>query len=127
MLAGDQSWREKADRLIAAIAPLVTENLYMHMALLNAVDLRLRAAEIVVTGEGAERRGAARRRARAAGSRPHRAARPFAGKLAAAHPAQEKVRAASTAQAFVCIGETCSLPVTDPAGLIAAVELTRRN
>ena len=25
----------------------------MHMALLNAVDLRLRAAEIVVTGEGA--------------------------------------------------------------------------
>jgi hypothetical protein len=48
--------------------------------------------------------------------------------LPQAHPAQEKVRAASTAaQAFVCIGETCSLPVTDPAGLIAAVELTRRN
>ena len=32
------------------------ENLYMHMALLNAVDLRLRAAEIVVTGEGDRRR-----------------------------------------------------------------------
>jgi len=47
--------------------------------------------------------------------------------LPQAHLAQEKVRAASTAQAFVCIGETCSLPVTDPAGLIAAVELTRRN
>ena len=83
LLAGDQSWREKADRLIAAIAPLVTENLYMHMALLNAVDLRLRAAEIVVTGEGegAEALLAAARAA--AGSRPHRAARPFAGKLAA--------------------------------------------
>ena len=46
-------WRDKADRLIAAIAPLAVENLYMHMALLNAIDLRLRAAEIVVTGEGA--------------------------------------------------------------------------
>ena len=53
LLAGDDAWREKADRLIAAIAPQAVENLYMHMALLNAVDLRLRAAEIVVTGEGA--------------------------------------------------------------------------
>ncbi|MGA9947417.1 MAG: thioredoxin domain-containing protein, partial [Xanthobacteraceae bacterium] len=52
VLAGDDVWRRKADRLIGAIAPQVAENLYMHMALLNAIDLRLRAAEIVVTGEG---------------------------------------------------------------------------
>ena len=52
MLTGDDGWREKADRLIAAVAPAAAENLYMHMALLNAVDLRLRAAQIVVTGEG---------------------------------------------------------------------------
>ena len=60
VLAGDDAWREKADRLIAAIAPLAAENLYMHMALLNAIGLRLRAAEIVVTGEGARRRRAYR-------------------------------------------------------------------
>ena len=30
------------------------ENLFAHLALLNALDLRLRAAEIVVAGEGAE-------------------------------------------------------------------------
>ena len=53
LLTGDDGWRQKADRLIAAIAPQAVENLYMHMALLNAVDLRLRAAEIVVAGEGA--------------------------------------------------------------------------
>ena len=52
LLAGDDTWREKADRLIAAIAPQAVENLFMHTALLNAIDLRLRAAEIVVTGEG---------------------------------------------------------------------------
>ncbi|MFZ1923385.1 MAG: thioredoxin domain-containing protein, partial [Xanthobacteraceae bacterium] len=51
-LAGDDAWRAKADRLIAAIAPAATENLYMHMALFNAIDLRLRAMQIVVTGEG---------------------------------------------------------------------------
>ena len=44
VLAGDDAWRQKADRLIAAIAPSAAENLYMHMALLNAIDLRLRAA-----------------------------------------------------------------------------------
>src|SRR6202161_1963925 len=53
VLAGGDRWREEVDRLIGAIAPQAVENLYMHMALLNAVDLRLRAAEIVVTGEGA--------------------------------------------------------------------------
>ena len=127
LLAGDQSWREKADRLIAAIAPLVTENLYMHVALLNAVDLRLRAAEIVVTGEGegAEALLAAARALPALDRIVLHARSPES--LPRAHPAQEKVRAASTAQAFVCIGETCSLPVTDPAGLIGAVESTRRN
>ena len=127
MLAGDQSWREKADRLIAAIAPLVTENLYMHMALLNAVDLRLRAAEIVVTGEGegAEALLAAARALPALDRIVLHARSPES--LPRAHPAQEKVRAASAAQAFVCIGETCSLPVTDPAGLIGAVGAARRN
>ncbi|MGA7233966.1 MAG: thioredoxin domain-containing protein, partial [Xanthobacteraceae bacterium] len=52
-LSGDDSWRDKADRLIAAVAPHIAENLYMHLAMLNAIDLRLRGAEIVVTGQGA--------------------------------------------------------------------------
>src|SRR4029077_6342665 len=33
-LAGDDTWRDKADRLIAAVAPLIAQNLYMHMAML---------------------------------------------------------------------------------------------
>ncbi len=53
LFTGDDQWRDKADRLMAAIAPAAVDNLYMHMALFNAIDLRLRAAEIVVTGEGA--------------------------------------------------------------------------
>ena len=98
LLAGDDAWREKADRLIAAIAPQAVENLYMHMALLNAIDLRLRAAEIVVTGEGAARRSAARRRARAAAARPHRAPRPLGGRSAAIAPGARQIRAAGEPQ-----------------------------
>src|SRR5205823_9005407 len=51
--AGDDGFRARADRLFDGLLPLAAENVFMHLALLNAVDLRLRAAEIVVTGTGA--------------------------------------------------------------------------
>src|SRR6185369_1417896 len=57
VLAGDGAWREKADRLIEGVLGAAGENLIGHASLLNALDLRLRAAEIVVTGSG-ERAGA---------------------------------------------------------------------
>ncbi len=127
LLAGDDGFRAKADRLIAAIAPAASENLYMHMALLNAVDLRLRVAEIVVTGEGA----AAESLLAAARALPaldrvvfHAAA---GDALPAGHPARVKIAAGSEPQAFVCIGETCSLPVGDPAGLMRTIAAVRHN
>ncbi len=127
LLAGDDGYRQRADRLTAAIAPDVADNLYMHMAFLNAVDFRLRAAEIVVAGEGPRAQAlldAARKippldrivlHARAAED------------LSPSHPGQEKVRLAAEPQAFVCIGETCSLPVTDPAALMSTLEAVRHN
>jgi uncharacterized protein len=126
LFTGDDQWRDKADRLIAAIAPAAVDNLYMHMALFNAVDLRLRAAEIVVTGEGAradELLAAARSippldrivlHARAADALPP------------AHPARAQLQASSEPRAFVCIAETCSLPVTDAAALTRALEASRQ-
>jgi uncharacterized protein len=125
LLTGDDGWREKADRLIAAIAPEALGNLYMHMALFNAIDLRLRAAEIVVTGEG----GDAEALLAAARALPPLDRIVFharsAAALPASHPAQAQIRAAAGPQAFVCVGETCSLPVTDPAGLMQALVSAR--
>ncbi len=127
VLAGDDGWRERADRLIAAIAPHAMENLYMHMALLNAIDLRLRAAQIVVTGEGAR----ADALVAAARARPNLDCIVLharsADALPASHPARDKIKAASAPQAFVCVGETCSLPAADPSGLIAAIEAVRQT
>jgi hypothetical protein len=113
--------------LIAAIAPQAVENLYMHMALLNAVDLRLRAAEIVVTGQGprAEALLAAARQIPPLNRIVLHAA--SAAALPPAHPARDKASAASEPQAFICAGETCSLPVTDPAGLISAMDAMRHT
>jgi uncharacterized protein len=127
LLTGDDAWRDKGDRLIAAIAPAALDNLYMHMALLNAIDLRLRAAEIVVTGQG-ERAQALLDAARAIPALDRIIF--YAGgvqTLPSTHPARAQIEAAKgEAAAFVCIGQTCSLPVTDPAALTRAVQHARQ-
>jgi hypothetical protein len=46
---------------------------------------------------------------------------PNADALHAAHPAREKVAAAPAGAAFICLGERCSLPVTEPGKVAAAV------
>jgi hypothetical protein len=46
--------------------------------------------------------------------------------LPPSHPARAQVQASSEAQAFVCVAETCSLPVTDPAGVARALEASRQ-
>ena len=99
------------------------DNLLSHAALLNAVDLRLNAAEIVVTVPDHARF------AEAALQLPHlnrimlRA--PSADALPASHPAQAKIAAGPASAAFVCVGETCSLPVSDPGKIAEVVDAMR--
>jgi uncharacterized protein len=123
IFAGQHAWRDKADRLFAGMAASAGENLFAHLALLNALDLRLRAAEIVVTGED-ERAGELLVAARKL---------PFLDRvvmrashaLPAHHPAHDKMKAAAHSAAFICIGETCSLPVSEPDALAAAIRAAR--
>ena len=122
-LTGDSTWREKADRLFDGVLVLAQENLFSHAALLNALDLRLNAVEIVVTGPDHQRF------ADAALQLPHlnrillRA--PSADALPVSHPAQAKVAAGTGSAAFVCVGERCSLPVTEPDKIAGAIAATR--
>jgi uncharacterized protein YyaL (SSP411 family) len=119
--SGQHAWRDQVDRLFAGIFAGAGENLFGHLALLNALDLRLRAAEIVIAGRGAR----ADELIAAALRQPFidrivlRA--PSAAALPASHPAQAKLAAVSDAAAFVCVGETCSLPVTTPDAIAETV------
>jgi uncharacterized protein len=123
IFTGQHAWRDKADRLFAGMAASAGENLFAHLALLNALDLRLQAAEIVVTGED-ERAGELLVAARKL---------PFLDRvvmrashaLPAHHPAHDKMKAAAHSAAFICIGETCSLPVREPDALAAAIRAAR--
>ena len=120
-LTGQHAWRDQVDRLFAGIFAGAGENLFGHLALLNALDLRLRAAEIVVAGRGprADQLLAAALRQPFIDRIVLRA--PSAGALPASHPAQAKLAATSDAAAFVCAGETCSLPVTTPDAIAETV------
>jgi uncharacterized protein YyaL (SSP411 family) len=111
-LTGDAKWREQAGRLFDGILAGSTDHLFQHAALLNALDLRLHAAEIVVTGPEHERFAAAALKLPFVSRILLRA--PSAAALPANHPAQAKIAVGSGSAAFVCVGETCSLPVTDP-------------
>ena len=125
VLAGDDKWRQKADRLIEAILSAVERNLFGHVALLNALDLRLRGAEIVATGHETERF------AQAALKLPYVDRIVLRAKssadLPAAHPAQEKLKATQASAAFICIAERCSLPVTNADAIAATVANMRAS
>jgi hypothetical protein len=111
-LTGDPAWRDKADRLFDGVLAQAADNLLSHAALLNALDLRLSAAEIVVTGPDHQQF------ANAALKLPFHnrivLRIPSANELPPQHPAQAKIAAAPASAAFVCVGQTCSLPVTEP-------------
>jgi uncharacterized protein YyaL (SSP411 family) len=123
--SGDDAFRARADRLFDGLLPLAAENVFMHLALLNAVDLRLRAAEIVVAGAGARADALTAAALKLSFLDRIVLRAPAVAALPAAHPAQAKIAAATEPAAFVCVGETCSLPVADPAQLAAAVKAMR--
>ena len=123
VLSGDDKWRAQADRLIEGILSAAERNLFGHVALLNALDLRLRAAEIVATGPDAERFAQAALKLSYLERIVLRTA--SATDLPTSHPAQEKIKASAGSVAFVCVGERCSLPVTSPDAIAGAVASMR--
>jgi len=123
VLTGDPAWRAKGDRLIEGILSAAERNLFGHIALLNALDLRLRGAEIVAAGQAAEPFAQAALRLPFLDRIVLRAA--SAGDLPASHPAQEKLKAATGSAAFICVGERCSLPASEPGQIAEAVKAMR--
>ena len=113
-------YRARADRLFDGLIPPAMQNPLIHTTLLSALDLRLRHAEIVATGARAEEF------AKAALKLPFLARTVLRAKdatqLPAQHPARAMLASAPPEGAiFVCQGERCSLPTTDPAKIAELV------
>jgi len=120
LLAGDGKYRERADRLLEGLIPFAAESLFNHMSLFSALDLRLRQLEIVAAGNRAEEFATAALELSFLTRTLLRAS--DANALSSSHPARAKLETLKgESAAFVCAGERCSLPVTEPEGLAEAV------
>jgi uncharacterized protein YyaL (SSP411 family) len=123
-LTGDDKYRARADRLLDGLLPFAADNLFGHAALVNALDLRLRHNEIIAVGPRVEEFARAALRLPFLHRTVLRAPDPDA--LPAHHPARAKIAAApKEGAAFICIGETCSLPATSPDQIGATVAAMR--
>jgi uncharacterized protein YyaL (SSP411 family) len=120
-LTGNPAYRERAEALIAAFSGELERNALAMPAMMAGQCLLEEAVQCVVTGAADD--PAVPTLVRAAWQSPQpnlvfqRVADP--GALPRAHPAHGKT--GSTAAAFVCRGPVCSLPLTDPAALAAAL------
>ncbi len=116
LLAGDDQYRERADKLLEGLLPFAAESLFNHMSLLSSLDLRLRHLEIVAAGKRANEFASAALKIPFLNRTLLRAEN--ADALSVSHPARAKLDALKgESAAFVCEGERCSLPIEDPAKL----------
>jgi uncharacterized protein YyaL (SSP411 family) len=123
ILTGDDIWRERADILFDGLLPAAAESMHLHASLLNALDLRLRAVEIVAVGPDPDRFADTALALAFLDRVVARAARTL--DLPPTHPARELSLGDAETAALVCAGERCSLPVTDAGQLVAAVAAAR--
>lgn len=116
---GEDAYRERADALVSAFSGELGRNFFPLPTFLNAVELLQNAQQIVIVGDPQGEDTAALRRAVLGRSLPNRILTlvPPGVRLPAAHPAHGKGMQGGTATAYVCVGMTCSPPVTDPAAL----------
>jgi len=117
-LTGREIYRDDADAIIAAAGDAIAGNLFATAGLLNALDLRLGATDVVIIAPPGTDPTPMHQAARAAAT-PNLvlALHRDATRLPPPHPAHGKQAFDGKVTAYVCRGEACSLPVTEPAAL----------
>jgi uncharacterized protein YyaL (SSP411 family) len=119
LLTGDDKYRERAEAIVAAFAGELGRNFFPLATLINNTEFAATPVQIVLAGNAddtvfAELRGAAYRV-----SLPNRMVIATTGAaLPAGHPAHGKGPVGGRAAAYVCVGQVCSLPLTEPQALI---------
>lgn len=126
-LTGDDSYHARGLSLLGAFAGELQRNFFPLANLLNGNDFQLNATQIVIIGARDDAGTKALLRVLYRQPYPTSVLQIVAdgSALPATHPAMGKTQIAGKATAYVCRHQTCSAPVTDPAGLAAA--LSRRG
>ncbi len=121
-LTGNEAYRAEADAILTSSGSAIAGNLFASAALLSALDLRLGAVDVaIVSPAGTETRDLIAAVRRAWTPNTVLTLHDDMADLPAGHPAAGKTAVEGRATAYVCRGETCSLPVTIPEALAALV------
>ncbi|MEN3975338.1 thioredoxin domain-containing protein [Emcibacter sp. SYSU 3D8] len=119
LLTGDAAWRDRAEQLVSGFAAAVANQAPAHATLLCGFDLLLNADQIVIVGDRDAPDAQAMLRVVFGVSLPNRIVQvvPDGPALPPTHPASGKTRTGGRATAYICHGQTCSLPITDDSAL----------
>jgi len=123
-LTGEAVYRERADALIKAFSGELEGNFAPVATLINSAELLMGAIQVAIIGNRGEATTDELVRAAFQVAAPNRVlvvAAPDEA-LPAGHPALFKPQVNGKATAYVCVGPTCSLPVTDAASLRHEIE-----
>jgi len=126
-LTGEDRYRERAEAIVRAFAGEVATRGLGMATLINANETLQNGLQVVIVGDPGAAATETLLRAVNAQSLPDRVLQvvPETGALPENHPAQGKQPEtrgdAPVPTAFVCRAQTCSLPITDAAGLEAAL------
>ncbi len=118
-LTGETRHRDRAEAIVAAFSGELDRNFFPYATLLNGCELLARAVQIAIIGDRADPASQALIRAVEDLSLPNRVllVLPPETPLPGEHPAAGKGQLDGRATAYVCIGQTCSQPVTEAAAL----------
>jgi uncharacterized protein YyaL (SSP411 family) len=124
-LTGRNDYREKAERIVAAFSGTLLQNAFGFATLLNGLELLQAGQQVVIVGERNKQDARALLRVVHDSSLPNRVLSVVAptAALPPDHPAAGKGQRKDRATAYICRGPVCSLPITEPAALRAALAM----
>ena len=123
-LTGEDRFRTQAEAIIAAFSGAILRSVFPFATLINATDFLRNATQIVLVGASGDPAVEELARQVYARSLPNRLVMRIApeDQLPQSHPASGKGLVKGKAAAYICRGQTCSLPITEPAALMKALQ-----
>lgn len=116
-LTGDAKYRDRADDLIRALAPEEAPHLAHQTTLMTGFEILDNAVQVTIAGTGPDADVLGKAALASGHPRLVLIRTEDGGDLPASHPASGKGPVDGQPAAYVCVGQTCSLPLTDPADL----------
>jgi uncharacterized protein YyaL (SSP411 family) len=123
LLTGEESYRVRAEALIAAFSGEIEQNFFPLATYLGGIDFLARAVQIVIIGvpDAADTRALATIVQQTGLANTVVQIVPPGMDLALSHPAHGKTRLGEAATAYLCRDRTCSQPLIDPQALATAL------